>query len=987
MAQTVARRHAIPRAFLFGRSAALGLAAVVVGGSALWFTLGRSVAPEQLLADAQDAQRQGDLTKAEELAVRAWEEDPRLNAAALLAGECAAARQDWSRALERFGRIESNDAALLLSLRLKRAEILLTRLHRLGDAERAYRTALEIAPDHVAANTALAQLLSRCGRMREVTPHVLRVIRQGQEPDLMLLLVRGEVAIEDRDLLMQARQADPSDPNPLIGLAWHALQEERHAECEDLLRSALRIQPDNVPALILLGRLLLATNRTEEFAEWAAQWPPAARDVADAWLVRGQMAEAIEDGPGAIRCYWESVRLGPYSKTATFRLAHELAEAGEARAAEAFRDRVQRLNELEEVQNRVLYSADRGRPEQLLPLARSYEAAGRLWEAWGWSQFAIEVGMTSQELAAYVDHLRSRLKDEPLQLVTDSANVALAFDLSRFPVPDLSRDSTPAPSAVAATSSAPVFRDDAQAVGLAFQYFNGVNGPPTHRMFEFTGGGIGVLDFDLDAWPDLFLTQGRAWPPGSPDASGGDRLFRNRGGAAFHDVTAHAGIEEDGFGQGVTIGDFDADGFPDVYVANIGRNQLWLNLGDGTFRDVTAAAELISDDWTTSPVMVDLTGDGLPDIYDVNYVTAEDVFERVCHHTDGSPKLCMPHDFYGRPDRLWLNLGDGRFREGTTEVLGEQPLGMGLGVAVWDAEGTGRLSLFVANDTTRCFYFRPEMFNGTVRLRECGIETGLAFNGSGKATGCMGVALGDVNDDGRMDLHITNFYAEPNTLFLSSAPGSFEDQTRQTGLEAPSFSMLGFGTQFLDADLDGRLELFVANGHVDDLSRLNRPYRMPPQLFRWDGRGRFAELSPDQLGSYFMQNWLGRPAARLDWNRDGRDDLTIGHLYDPIALLTNTTRDMGGHLALRLFGVESPRDAIGTTVRARIGSRTIVRQLTAGDGYQCGNERKLIVGTGDADAIDELQVRWPSGREQRFADVAVRRELWLREGREPVPSP
>ncbi|MBW3543185.1 MAG: CRTAC1 family protein, partial [Planctomycetes bacterium] len=243
----------------------------------------------------------------------------------------------------------------------------------------------------------------------------------------------------------------------------------------------------------------------------------------------------------------------------------------------------------------------------------------------------------------------------------------------------------------------------------------------------------------------------------------------------------------------------------------------------------------------------------------------------------------------------------------------------------------------------------------------------------------------DVDDDGLFDVHVTNFLAESNTLYLGLGAGTFEDATRALGLERPTLDVLGFGTQFLDADLDGRLELFVSNGHVDDLRQDGKPYRMPPQLFRWNGR-QFVEADARPLGPYFRGEWLGRPVARLDWNRDGRDDLVVGHLYDDSALLTNTTPDAGRFLSLRLFGVQSNRDAIGTTVEARFGERAIVRQLTAGDGYQASNERRLIFGIGTADRIDELTVRWPSGAIQRFANVAAPAELFLREGGQLLPA-
>jgi hypothetical protein len=198
--------------------------------------------------------------------------------------------------------------------------------------------------------------------------------------------------------------------------------------------------------------------------------------------------------------------------------------------------------------------------------------------------------------------------------------------------------------------------------------------------------------------------------------------------------------------------------------------------------------------------------------------------------------------------------------------------------------------------------------------------------------------------------------------------------------------MVGFGTQFLDADLDRKLELYVANGHVDDLSRFKRPYRMPPQLFHLDENARFSEYPNDHLAAYFQQKWLGRAVARIDWNRDGREDLAVGHLDDSETLLTNTTESAGRYLSLRLVGIQSSRDAIGTTVRARIGTKTVTRQLTAGDGYQSSNERRLTFGAGQTAQIDELTVRWPTGREQRFRNVQIPADFTLREGSFLIPQ-
>jgi hypothetical protein len=522
-------------------------------------------------------------------------------------------------------------------------------------------------------------------------------------------------------------------------------------------------------------------------------------------------------------------------------------------------------------------------------------------------------------------------------------------------------------------------------------------------MFEFTGGGIAVLDFDLDGFPDVFFTQGRPWPfdkgpfdKGHFDqkvAAAGDRIFRNHGGTRFTDVTPRAGFQKPGFGQGVAVGDVNADGFPDLYVAHIGANQLWLNNGDGTFGDVTQAAGVRgdADDWTTSCIMADLSGDGWPDIYVANYVTANDVFERVCRRGDGAPKICMPFDFDARPDHLWISDGMGGFTEAGPQAVDVAGPGKGLGVAAWDAYASGRLSLLVANDTTPNFFFVSETVfetseNGRPRLRDRGFETGLAVDGEGKAKGCMGIALGDVNDDGRLDVHITNFLNESSTFYQSRPDGTFDDRTRESGLQSQTADLVGFGTQFLDADLDGRLELFMTSGHIDDFRAQGKPYKMPPKLFRWSSQ-RFVEIHAKGLGPYFQEKWLGRSAVRVDWNRDGRDDLIVGHLFDDAALLTNTTATDAGYLAIRLVGAQSNRDAIGTTVEIRIGQRKMFRQLTAGDGYQASNERRLIFGLGDAHEVDEVVVRWPSGTVQQFSNVPASCELQLTEGRPFIVLP
>ncbi|MGC1274281.1 MAG: FG-GAP-like repeat-containing protein [Planctomycetaceae bacterium] len=970
-----------------GVTAVLALLLVGVAAGVWRFRESPAERVERLLTEAQAFRLKGDDAQAEQAAATALRLDDGSAKAALLAAEVALEQAEYRRAADYLARVTHGDRSLRLRAALLAAEVHHHRLLRLSEAEWYYRLALELDPDHREANVGLAKLLGLCGRRDEAIPHVLRLVRQGEITDLLILIARESGAISDPEKLEAARRAAPDDANPLIGLAWEAASAEDTNRAIDLLQRAVKLEPDSVAAQAALGEQLFDAGRYDAIPNWAQHLPPAAGDSDEVWIVRGQMAENGEHLQAAVRCYGEAVQRAPESKFATYRLAHLLAKDGRTDLSRQFAERLRHIQHLEQVQDGILFSSGHEDVTPLLELIDAYEAAGRYWEAYGWSLLAVDVAPTRSDATQRLKRMHAKVEGLPLRLTAEAANPVRSLDLLSYPLPSFDRGAS-SPSIEAGTDSATeiLFRDDAESTGLRFRYFNGTDGSPTHRMFEFTGGGIGVLDFDRDGFSDVCFTQGRPWSLESSSADHRDRIFRNVDGHRFEDATIAAGIDEDGFGQGVTVGDFDADGFQDLYVANIGRNRLWRNNGDGTFTDASDRAGIAGTEWTTSCLMADLDGDTLPDLYDVNYVTADDVFDRVCKNPDGSPTICMPFDFDEQPDRVWRNLGDGRFIDATSELLSTPVGGKGLGIAAWNADGTGRLSVFVANDTTPSFFFMPESSGARVRLTEHGIASGLALNGDGKATGCMGVALGDVDGDRRLDVFITNFLAEPNTLFLNPAPGLYQDRTRDFGLHAPSFETLGFGTQFLDADLDGQLELFVANGHIADLSRFDKPYEMQAQLFRRHG-SRFEEVEAARLGSYFEKKWLGRSVARFDWNRDGRQDLAVGHLAAASALLTNTTPDVGHRLSLELTGVASNRDAIGTTVEARVGDRTIVRQLTAGDGYQASNERRVTFGAGDAEHIDELVVKWPSGAVQTFSDVPTSRAISLTEGRRLLPLP
>jgi hypothetical protein len=303
-----------------------------------------------------------------------------------------------------------------------------------------------------------------------------------------------------------------------------------------------------------------------------------------------------------------------------------------------------------------------------------------------------------------------------------------------------------------------------------------------------------------------------------------------------------------------------------------------------------------------------------------------------------------------------------------------------------DFEDSGNISLFIANDGRPNFYFAPAAAaEAGPRWQERGTISGLAYNDSGSTQASMGVAAGDANNDGLVDLFVSNFYNEADSLYINLGSGVFSDRSRHSGLHDPSWSFLGFGAQFLDADLDGWEDLIVTNGHVDDFTHKQIPYKMRAQFYR-NRQARFTELFAKDLGPFFDEVKLGRGLAKLDWNRDGLTDVVISHLGDPAALLTNRTLRAGRGLGLRLVGTTRSRDAIGAKVSVRAGELHLQRQLTAGDGYQASNERRLEFGLGACHADVVLEIRWPGGALETFAGVRTGRDYLAVEGRrELVP--
>jgi hypothetical protein len=413
---------------------------------------------------------------------------------------------------------------------------------------------------------------------------------------------------------------------------------------------------------------------------------------------------------------------------------------------------------------------------------------------------------------------------------------------------------------------------------------------------------------------------------------------------------------------------------------------LYRNNGDGTFTDATEGSGIAGQHLSSSAAFADFDRDGTLDLYVVTYLDFEAAL-RVCRTKEGRPVTCHPRAIAAAQDLMYQNRGDGSFQDVTDAAGIVAPEGKGLGVVAADFDQDGWTDIYVANDTTPNFLYhnrgRPSADDRPrLEFEEIGVVSGSALCGDGQAKAGMGIACADLDGNGYLDLYVTNYYREYNTLFLNFGNLTFRDETQQAGLVAPTLPVLGFGTQAIDADLDGWPDLFVANGHVEDVRERGDPWKMPAQFFRNQGQSRFADES-HASGDYFSHHCLGRGASRLDWDRDGRSDLVVVNQDRPAGLLHNQS-EIGNRIVIELCGVRSNRDATGSRIVVMAGGKRQVIESAGGDGYLGTNERRQIIGLGGTERIDSIEVYWPSGWVNEWRDLEVNRNVTIRESSPPL---
>lgn len=533
---------------------------------------------------------------------------------------------------------------------------------------------------------------------------------------------------------------------------------------------------------------------------------------------------------------------------------------------------------------------------------------------------------------------------------------------------------------------APRFTDVAVESGIEFTFFND-SVPERFFLPEVMGGGAAWVDYDGDGRLDLYLMNGaRLGPDADPsDKSHSNRLYRNVGGGQFVDVTELANAFGWSYGQGCAVGDYDADGFPDLYLTNYGHNVLLRNLGDGTFEDVTDAAAVGDPLWSTSAVWLDLDGDGLLDIYVTNYLDVTFENRKICTYEDGYRGYCGPGEYVGIPDRAFRNLGDGRFEEAAEQLGLANQGGKGLAVVAVDFNHDLRPEIYVANDMWANFLYSRDKRHRTsdatagTLYADVAVPAGAAYADNGNNEASMGIACGDFDGDGLPDIFLTHFYQQKNTLYRNLGSLLFQDDSRRTRIAATSFDTLGFGTVPFDFDRNGTLDLFVANGHV--LGPQITPNEMHPQLLRNRGGAMFVDISQES-GDYFRDKWLGRAAVGGDFDNDGDLDIVVTHLDRPVVLLRNDTETDREFLGLRLSS-PSRLPPVGGRVVLRAGEREWKQSIVAGGSYLASHDERLLFGLGEHRGPVDVEVHWPSGRVDQWKGLTTNQYWHLVEGSEP----
>lgn len=500
--------------------------------------------------------------------------------------------------------------------------------------------------------------------------------------------------------------------------------------------------------------------------------------------------------------------------------------------------------------------------------------------------------------------------------------------------------------------------------------------PGTRYLIETMGGGGGFIDYNGDGLLDIYLVCYSQTPQSDPQTRLKDVLYRNNGDGTFTDVTESAGISNSMLGMGLAVGDYNNDGWPDMYVTGYGSSKMYLNTGKGSFADVTVRAGVANKEWGTSAAFFDYDNDGYLDLFVCNYLSFDPDGKVACDFFEGRP-YCYLAKFKGSASVLYHNNHDGTFTDVSEKAGIAKHIGKGLGVIAFDYDNDGKMDIFEANDGVPNFLFH-NLGDGT--FSEVALEADCALDPNGSVRGGMGVDAEDLDGDGYQDIFVTNFSQQTNAFWHNNGNGTFDETTNELGLGRVSYVMSGFGTRFFDYNNDGLVDLFVLNGHpFEPINKVfpETTYAEPPFLFENTGKG-FREVAAEH-GAALKRPYLGRGLAIGDIDNDGDSDLLLLNAGEPPLLLRNDRGNANHWLGVKLVGRKSNRDGVGARVTITVKGVQRTRQLLGGTSYCAASDQRLLFGLGNADKIEAVTVHWPSGKVTSLRDVGSNRYVTINE--------
>jgi tetratricopeptide (TPR) repeat protein len=999
----------------------LGLSLGVVLGLALLTAIAASKFQARRFRTELEQARQrmatGRLSLARKSLADLAERWPRNGEVLVLLGQCEEALGRPDRALAAWALVPPRDSNFVRAADSQGS--LLIDLGRYAPAESLLLNALATAPD--AGRYPLLRTIARLFRLegRYVEVSDVLVAAWGRAPDPGAVLQElwqndtEPVPVDAWKRLLDA--AARNDDRVWLGQARHAVLTGRFGDAEKWLGSCMDRRPDDPTVWRACLDLAVATDDGPRFwkaverisAEGLPPWEIAAR--------RSWLAAQSGDPRAELRELTRSVELRPDHSRALERLAVLAQESGDLKEAQRLRRRKAEIDRAKDDVHKLIVRKIDLR-SHARDLARISAVLGRQFDEQAWSLVAATSSALPQPspgtsstgppgadpnveqsrtfCRAVSDTALERLlaKQGEQRTPTGKALLDRLADLRGASVRGKDPMTTTREPAM---STAPRlhFVDDAEVAELRFIFDNGKT--PICLLPETVSGGVGLIDFDGDGWLDVYCVQGGALAatdapagasaPRNRDTKPGDSLFRNQRDGTFRDVTRQTGIDRlawgRGYGMGVTVGDYDNDGHPDLFITRVHRYDLFRNRGDGTFEDVTERAGLAGlRDNPTSAAFADLDGDGDLDLYVCHYVRFDPDHPPLCKNERGEYYYCDPAKLERAADHVFRN-DRGQFVDVTEAAGFTDPDGRGLGVVAADLDDDNRIDLYVANDGTANFLFHNL---GGFRFEEIGLTSGVACSAEGGFQAGMGVASADLDGDGRLDLLVTNLYLEGTTLYHNLGNGMFADRSAASGILSATRYLLGFGIAVFDAANDGRLDVAIANGNVNDF-RPYYPFAMPSRLYEGRPGGRLVDVS-DSSGLPWAVPRLGRGLAAGDLDNDGRIDLLVVAQNQPLAYFHNQTQPVLHFVTFRLEGTQSNRDGVGARVVIATRSGRQVAERVGGGSYLSACDGRLHFGLGASTSIESVEVRWPSGRRDRWKSIAADAGYLLKEG-DPVPRP